>query len=125
LSDQLPSQHPHVAILSISDQTLKDYKVVQPIDRMLLARLVDAIDAAGAKVIGIDVLSTRLLPPDNEDAFVAAIRRAKAKVVLAALDERIGLSKSQWDQQAKFIAAAARPAGFVNLAIDHDWVIRF
>ena len=57
LSDRLPSQHPHVAIVSITDETLKDSKVRQPIDRALLARLVDAVDAAGAKVIGIDILS--------------------------------------------------------------------
>ena len=42
LSDRLPSQHPHVAIVSITDDTLKDSKVRQPIDRALLARLVDA-----------------------------------------------------------------------------------
>ena len=57
LSDRLPSQHPHVAVVSITDETLKDNKVRQPIDRGLLARLVDAVDAAGAKVIGIDILS--------------------------------------------------------------------
>ena len=58
-SDQLPSQHPHVAIVGITDQTLNDSRAVLPIDRALLARLVDAVDAAGAKVIGIDVLFYR------------------------------------------------------------------
>ena len=104
LSDRLPSQHPHVAIVSITDETLKDNKVRQPIDRALLARLVDAIDAAGAKVIGIDILFARTPPPDNEDMLIDAIRRAKAKVVLAAADERIDLPKAHFDQQAKFIA---------------------
>src|SRR5262245_53546066 len=45
LSDQLASQHPHVAI---TDQTLSEYKTRLPIDRALLARLVEAIDTAGA-----------------------------------------------------------------------------
>ena len=125
LSDQLPSQHPHVAIVGITDQTLSDYKTRLPIDRALLARLIDAIDAAGARAIGIDVLFYRTAPADNEDLFIAAIRRAKAKVVLAAADERLGLSQPQIDRQLAFFAQAGRPAGFVNLATERDWVVRF
>jgi adenylate cyclase len=125
LSDRLPSQHPHVAIVGINDNTLKDNKVRQPIDRALLARLVDAVDAAGAKVIGLDILSARTPPPDNEDMLIQAIRRAKAKVVLAAADARVGLPRDHLDYQAKFIAATGRPAGYINLATEHDWVIRF
>src|SRR3974390_2911669 len=54
LSDRLPSQHPNVAILAITDQTLSGYKTRLPIDRALLAHIVDALDAAGAAVIGLD-----------------------------------------------------------------------
>jgi CHASE2 domain-containing sensor protein len=125
LSDQLPSQHPHVAIVGITDQTLSEYKTRLPIDRALLARLVDAIDAAGAKVIGIDVLFYRTAPVDNEEMFIAAIRRARAKVVLAAADERLGLSQPQIDRQLAFLAQAGRPAGYGNLAVERDWVVRF
>ncbi len=125
LSDRLPSQHPRVAIVSIGDDTLKESKIRQPIDRALLGRLVEAIDAAGAKVIGIDILSARTPPPDNEGLFIEAIRKAKAKIVLAAADERIGLPKAHLEHQAQFIAAAGRPAGYVNLATEHDWVVRF
>jgi adenylate cyclase len=125
LSDRLPSQHPHVAIVSITDETLKDSKVLQPIDRALLARLVDAIDAAGAKVIGIDILSARTPPPDGEDMLIDAIKRAKAKVVLAAADERVGLPKAHIEHQARFIAATGRQAGFINFATERDGVVRF
>jgi len=125
LSDRLPSQHPVVAVVSITDETLKDSKVRQPIDRALLARVVEAVDAAGAKVIGIDILFVQATPPDNEAILIEAIRRARAKVVLAAADERVGLSKVQADRQAEFIAKTGRPAGYVNLATERDWVIRF
>ena len=110
LSDQLPSQHPHVAIVGITDQTLSEYKTRLPIDRALLARLVDAIDAAGAKVIGIDILFFRTAPADNEDMLIAAIKRAKAKVVLAAADERLGLSQPQIDS-AIGLSCPDRPPG--------------
>ena len=125
LADQLPSQHPHVAIVSITDETLKDNKVRQPIDRGLLARLVDAIDAAGAKVIGIDVLLARTPPPDNEAMLIDALKRAKARIVLAAADARIDLPKAHFDQQEKLFAAIGRPAGYINFATERDWVIRF
>jgi adenylate cyclase len=125
LSDRLPSQHAHVALVGITDTTLKDYKVRQPIDRAMLARLIAAIDAAGAKVIGIDILSARTPPPDNEEMLVEAISRARAKIVLAAADQRIGLPKAHLEHQAKFIAATGRQAGYVNLATERDWVVRF
>jgi adenylate cyclase len=125
LSDQLPSQHPHVAIVGITDQTLSDYKTRLPIDRALLARLVDAIDTAGAKVIGIDILFFRPAPADNEEMLIDAIRRARAKVVMAGGDERLGLSQQEIARQSAFLAQTGRPAGYVNLATERDWVVRF
>ena len=91
----------------------------------LLARLVDAVDAAGAKVIGIDILSARTPPDDNENLFIDAIKRARASVVLAAADARVPLPKAHFDHQTRFIAATGRPVGYVNLATERDWVIRF
>ena len=82
---------PTSPIVAITDQTLSEYKTRLPIDRALLARLIEAIDAAGAKVIGIDILFFRTAPADNEELLIEAIKRAKAKVVLAAADERLGL----------------------------------
>ena len=125
LSDQLPSQHPHVAIVGITDQTLSEYKTRLPIDRALLARLVDAIDTAGAKVIGIDILFFRTAPADNEEMLIDAIRRARAKVVMAGGDERLGLSQQEMARQSAFLAQTGRPAGYVNLATERDWVVRF
>lgn len=125
LSDQLPSQHPHVAIVGITDQTLSDYKIRLPIDRALLSRLIEALDAAGAKAIGIDLLFYRTAPADNDEMLVNALKSARAKVVLAAADERLGLSQPQIDKQLEFFALVGRPAGYANLATERDWVVRF
>jgi adenylate cyclase len=125
LSDQLPSQHPRVAIVGITDQTLNDYKARLPIDRQLLAKLVTAIDDADAKAIGIDILFDRTAPADNEEMLIDAIRHARARIVLAAADERVGLTRAQNDRQLAFFAMTGRPAGFVNLATERDWVVRF
>lgn len=125
LSDRLPSQHPHVAIVGINDDALNEFKTRLPIDRGLLARIVTALDEIGAKVIGIDVLFFRTAPADNEDMLIEAIRRARAKVVLAAADERLGLSQAEINRQSDFMAKTGRPAGHVYLATERDWVVRF
>jgi adenylate cyclase len=123
ISDQLPSQHPMVAIVGITDRTLKPYKARLPIDAGLLARVVAAVDAAGPKVIGIDVLFVR--PQDNEDALVAAIKSARAPVVMAAADERIALDAEQRETQRSILRQAGRPAGYANLATERDYIVRF
>lgn len=125
LSDRLPSQHPRVAIIAVTDRTLDDYKARLPIDRLLLAKLVDAIDGAGAKAIGIDILFYRTAPADNEDALIDAIRRSHAKVVVAAADARVSLTAAQSARQKAFLDAARCAAGFANLATERDWVVRF
>jgi adenylate cyclase len=125
MSDRLPSQHPQIAIVAITDETLNDYKARLPIDAGVLARTIDAIDGAGAKVIGLDVLFVRTARPDNEAELIAAIRRAKAKIVLAAADERVSLSPRQRERQQAFFRDALRPAGYANLAVERDFIVRF
>jgi adenylate cyclase len=125
LCDQLPSQHQSVAIVAITDDTLAGYRTYLPVDRDLLARVVEAVDAAGAKVIGLDFLFTSPAADGNEILLIEAIRRARAKIVLAAADERIGLSEAQRDKQQAFFRELDRPAGYSNLATERDSVVRF
>jgi adenylate cyclase len=125
MSDRLLSQHPRIAIVAITDDTLNDLKARLPIDAGVLARTIDAIDAAGAKVIGLDVLFVRTARPDNEADLIAAIRRAKAKIVLAAADERVPLSPRQRERQQAFFRDSLRPAGYANLAVERDFIVRF
>jgi adenylate cyclase len=125
LSDRLPSQYPHVAVVGITDQSLSELKVRLPIDRALLARVVAAVDAAGAKVIGLDLLFYRTVPADNEEMLISALKSAGAKVVIAAADERVGLSQAELAKQREFLAQVGRLAGYANLVTERDWVVRF
>ena len=125
MSDRLPSQHPLIAVVGVTDETLNGYKARLPIDPGVLARTIDAIDAAGAKAIGLDVLFVRTARPDHEGELIAAIRRAKAKIVLAAADERVFLSPLQRERQQAFFRDGLRPAGYANLAVERDFIVRF
>src|SRR5262245_44608495 len=125
LSDQLPSQHPSVAIVAITDDTLAGYRAYLPVDRDLLARVVEAVDGAGAKAVGLDFLFTSPATDGSDVLLIDAIRRARAKIVLAAADERTGLTEAQRDKQQAFFREAERPAGYSNLATERDSVVRF
>ena len=59
LSDRKPSQYPRIALILINDKTLENYSYTSPIDRQLIADLVDRLDASGAKVIGLDFIVCR------------------------------------------------------------------
>src|SRR5262245_36000816 len=124
LSDRLTSQHPRVAVVLIGEETLERYPYRLPIDRRLLASLITAVDAAGAKTIGLDFLFTQATEPVKDDALLEALTKANARIVLGAGDERVELSKRQADYQDAFLKKAGRPAGYVNLQTDADRTVR-
>ena len=52
------AQRSDIAIVLITEETLLDYESRSPIDRALVGELVRAIDSAGPKAIGVDLIST-------------------------------------------------------------------
>ncbi|MEQ1616409.1 MAG: CHASE2 domain-containing protein [Hyphomicrobiaceae bacterium] len=124
LSYRAPTQHPRIAIVAINDSTLKDYSS-SPIDRGLLAKIIAAIDAAGAKAIGIDVFFLKKTEPEKDAALVAAIRSAKSRIILGAIDERGALEPFQREFQTSFLSQTGRPVGYLNLRHESDDVVRY
>lgn len=124
LSDRLDAPHPDIAVVTISSATLRDY-ANSPIDRGLLARIVAAVDAAGAKVIGLDVYFLKATEPAKDQALVEALKSAKAKVVLGAWDERGQMEPFQRDFQRSFTERIGRPVGYLNLRHQRDDVVRY
>jgi CHASE2 domain-containing sensor protein len=121
----LDALHPGVAVVLISESTLEDYPYVLPPDRGLLAKIVRALDRAGAKAIGLDFYFARNTEPAKDGELIAAVREAKANVVIGALDERGRLGARQMEVQRAFIAATGRSAGYVNLRTEPDGIVRF
>jgi CHASE2 domain-containing sensor protein len=120
-SDRRRDLHPHIALVTITDASLP----TTPIDRGFLADLVTAIDRAGAKAIGLDVFFRRPTVEAKDTALKTALREARAKVIMAAWDERGMDDPGQQAYQADFIAATGRPAGYLNLQIERDRIVRF
>ncbi len=123
-SKQLPAQHPRVVVVTITDETLRNY-ASSPIDRGLLARVVQAIDSAGAAVIGLDILFLKATEPIKDEQLIQALRTARAKVIVGALDSRGELLQFQREFQTAFLSRTDLPVGYLNLRHENDQVVRF
>lgn len=125
LSDRPAVQDQRIAVVLIDDRTLKGLPYTSPVDRGVMAKLIERIDAAGARSITLDFVYQRPTEPHKDKALLATIRDARAPVILAAGDERTrGLSEEELAYQREFIAATGRAAGYANLDEDRDEVVR-
>jgi len=103
-----PQTRNDIALLLISDRSLAQYSYQLPVDRGLLAQIVRALDGAGAKVIGFDIILDR--PTDKDDLLIEAIRTSKTPVVLGAIDARlIGIEPQNLAFQDAFFERAGHP----------------
>lgn len=124
LSPSATGPHPQIALVTVTDETLKDY-ASSPIDRSLLARIVTATDQAAPKAIGLDVLFFKKTDEIKDAELVSALKSARSPVVLGALDERGVLTSERRAFQSAFLAATGRPVGYLNLRIEKDGVVRY
>jgi CHASE2 domain-containing sensor protein len=114
LSDQPAEPRDDIAVVLIGEDTLAQYPTISPLDRGLLAALVRALDDAGARAIGLDVIFERETDPAQTDALLSAIRQARAQVVLGAIDADIpGVRPEQLAFQERFLQRAGRPVGHI------------
>jgi len=109
LSPRAKEQRPEIAIVLITERTLLDYDSRSPLDRGLLAEIVRAVDAAGPKAIGLDVIFDRRTAKDAD--LIAAIKAAKAPVVLGSIDRRIRVEPENFRFQEEFLKLTGRPTG--------------
>lgn len=123
-ADRQQTQDSRIGIVLINDDTLKDY-ASSPIDRGLLARIVKAIDDAGAKTIGLDILFLKKTEAGKDQALLDALAAARSTIVLGCLDDRGELQAFQREFQHAYLEKAGRPTGYLNLHHDSDDVVRF
>jgi adenylate cyclase len=122
LSKRPATQHGRITFVYVTDKTLEPHAYVSPTDRQLLADLVRAIDAAEPSVIGFDFIIDRPTEPAKDEALMAALRDAKAKVVVGAIDEPLVKAKRR-SFQASYLKKVNRPAGHVYFDARYDLLI--
>jgi adenylate cyclase len=130
LSKRPATQHPRITLVYVTEKTLASHAYLSPTDRQLLADLIRAVDDAGAAVIGFDFIIDRPTEPAKDEALMAALSEAKAKVVLGAIDEPMAKGKGRRSFQASYLKKVNRPTGHLyfeaeyNALVLNDQVIR-
>ena len=117
LSPRSSAQSRKVVLVYVTDATLKDLPYIAPVDRQVLADVVKAVDQADAAVIGLDFIFDRKSEQPKDEALIAALRQAQAKVVLGALDDRSPPGSADLGWQSEFFERA-RPAELGHLYFD-------
>ncbi len=113
--------HKDIAVVTIDETSMERYASLSPVSRMLQAKLVGALEAAGAKAIGLDFFYDRPTLRDDDRILVTAIKNTKIPVVIGAIDKRSVLRDRDPEQslayQESFIAETGKAAAhlyFVN-----------
>ncbi len=118
-----PASTKDIVLVTVTEDTLAKFPYRSPIDRGFLAALVEKIDAANPRAIGIDILFDQATEPAKDAALANALANAKAPVVIAAADEFDGLNARQAAYLFAFASSARR--GLAALETDsRDGVVR-
>jgi class 3 adenylate cyclase/CHASE2 domain-containing sensor protein len=89
------AQHPRVAVVAITEDTLAALPYRAPVDRGLLAGLVEALRGKGAAVIGLDVLVDQPSEPAKDQALHRTLTAPGAPAVLLSAGSATPLTERQ------------------------------
>lgn len=88
-------QSERIAVVLINDTTLAQYPYRSPLDRSLIAGLLEELEGRGATAIGINVLFDRPTEPHKDALLYQRLRSARIPVVLSKLSSSTGFSLAQ------------------------------
>ena len=106
LADRASTQHQGVAVVLVDDDAIEGLPYRSPIDRGLMARLVDAVNDARPAAIGLDFLFDQATEPAKDRELLAAISRALPRIVIGDVDVRIPLSEGRRAFLKTFLGSA-------------------
>jgi class 3 adenylate cyclase len=119
-----PRQPPsdQVVVLTITEDTLRQFPYRSPLSRTFLAQLITILNQKGVRAIGLDILFDQPTEPDADQALLKALRDSAAPVIVAYAD-REHLTPEQQPFLDAFTAGLRR--NYINLPVDNvDGVIR-
>ncbi len=110
------AQHPDIVILAITEDTLATLSYRSPVDRAFLTGLLDTLDKAGARAVGLDILFDQPSEPDKDATLRRRLLSMPVPVVVGWTDRATGLTERQYAFQAEYLDGVH--AGYSNLAKD-------
>ncbi len=102
------AQDPRVVVVAVTEDTLAQFPYRSPVDRAFLARLLQALEARGAAVIGLDVLLDQPTEPDKDALLKGAIAGLKVPLVVSYTDNPQVVDEAQRKYLDDFVPPVAR-----------------
>ncbi|WP_161539590.1 CHASE2 domain-containing protein [Paramagnetospirillum kuznetsovii] len=116
-------QHPDIVVVSITEDTLQMFPYRSPVDRHFLAELLDSLDKAGVKAVGVDILFDQASEPAKDAELRDTLARMRMPVVASYIGAEEGLNEDQREYLDEFIPFAMR--GYATLHKDaYDQSVR-
>ena len=117
-------QSKDIVIAAITEETLTQFPYRSPVDREFLATLLKALDAKGAKLIGVDVLFDQTTEPAKDALLRKTLRELKTPTFISYTNTPNMVNEEQLAYLNDFVPEPMRAAA--NLATDpHDGSVRW
>ena len=112
---QPESTRKDILVVTIDETSLEQYPWNSPVNRSLAAELVQGLEAAGARAIGLDFLYDKATEPSDDAALISALQASRIPVILGAVDKRSVLRDRDPGKalafQEEFLTKSDKPAG--------------
>ena len=117
-------QSKDIVIAAITEETLTQFPYRSPVDRAFLSALLKALDAKGAKLIGVDVLLDQSTESAKDDLLRKTLRELKTPTFVSYTNTANMVNEDQLAYLNDFVPEPMRAAA--NLATDpHDGSARW
>ena len=100
--------HPGIVIVAITEDTLAELRYRSPVDRSFLAGVLRALDQAGARAVGLDILFDQRTDAAKDAELGRVLRAMEAPVVVVWADADDGLTGRQTAFLATYLEGVAR-----------------
>ncbi len=114
VSDHLKTQRSDLALVYITEKSLAQYPYISPTNRSLLASVIEDLNQAQVKAIGLDFIFDRSTDPTADNELIQAIKNSAAPVVIGVVDNRTpGQTTENLAFQEEFLSTSGAKAGHV------------
>jgi CHASE2 domain-containing sensor protein len=116
------TQGKDLALVYVSEQTLRDRPYLSPIDRRVLAQIIKKLDNAEPTSIGLDIILDRNTEQQKDDDLIKAIQETKSKITLGIVHETVLSSDDQSDRFRTQVADLCKTAPDSRITCGHVYL---
>jgi adenylate cyclase len=116
------AQRDDIVVLAVNEETIARVPFRSPINRRLVAELVEELGRRDVRALGLDLIFDQATNADDDRALLDALDRFPRPAVIAVGDAANGLSARQLAFQSEFLAG--RTVGLAGL-LATDGVVRY